>query len=99
MTGTPSDAAGRLDVLARPRHVVGAARDEVAEALGADADRAHHDVPDAERLEERQHPLLDGVAGPDNVPALAELTPTDIDLAQLESLDETVALLTKVGLI
>lgn len=46
-----------------------------------------------------EYPLVEGVAGPDNVPALAELTQSGLDLAQLESLDETVALLTKVGLI
>jgi iron(III) transport system substrate-binding protein len=46
-----------------------------------------------------EYPLVDGVADPDGLPALEELQGPDIDLADLESLAETQALLNDVGLI
>jgi iron(III) transport system substrate-binding protein len=46
-----------------------------------------------------EYPLVDGVPDPDGLPALEELQGPDIDLADLESLAETQALLNDVGLI
>jgi iron(III) transport system substrate-binding protein len=46
-----------------------------------------------------EYPLVEGVADPDGLPALEELQGPDIDLADLESLAETQALLNDVGLI
>lgn len=47
-----------------------------------------------------EYPLVDGVTGPDDVPPLTELDGgAQLDLGELDSLDETVALLTEVGLI
>ena len=46
-----------------------------------------------------EFPLVEGVPGPEGLPTLEQLGGAGIDLAQLESLEKTVALLTKVGLI
>ena len=46
-----------------------------------------------------EYPLVDGVPDPEGLPALEDLQGPDIDLADLESLAETQALLTDVGLI
>lgn len=47
-----------------------------------------------------EYPLVAGVPGPDDVPSLTELDGgAQMDLGELDSLDETVALLTEVGLI
>ena len=46
-----------------------------------------------------EYPLVDGVAGPVGVPALADLAGPQIDLTDLESLEETQALLTDEGLL
>ncbi|WP_116953175.1 extracellular solute-binding protein [Jiangella endophytica] len=49
--------------------------------------------------ETAEYPLVDGVTGPQGVPALADLGAPDLDLSQLESLEDTVGLLTEVGLL
>lgn len=47
-----------------------------------------------------EYPLVTGTTGPDDVPSLDELDGgAQMDLGELDSLDETVALLTEVGLI
>lgn len=46
-----------------------------------------------------EYPLVAGMEGPKNVPALKDLGQPDVSLADLASLDKTVELLTKVGLI
>jgi iron(III) transport system substrate-binding protein len=46
-----------------------------------------------------EYPLVDGIAMPEGVPALDELGGPDIDLTDLESLEETQALLTELGLL
>lgn len=46
-----------------------------------------------------EYPLLDGMPGPDGVPPLVELGGPDINLSDLSSLEETVALITEVGLL
>ena len=46
-----------------------------------------------------EYPLVDGVADPEGVPPLDELEGPTIDLTDLESLAETQALLTDVGLL
>lgn len=46
-----------------------------------------------------EYPLLPGVAAPTGLPSLESLANADLDLADLESLSETQALLTKYGLI
>lgn len=46
-----------------------------------------------------EYPLIDGIDGPENLPALEELGGLDLDLSQLASLQDTVALLTSVGLL
>ncbi|WP_371164713.1 iron ABC transporter substrate-binding protein [Buchananella felis] len=46
-----------------------------------------------------EYPLVAGMEGPKNVPALKDLGQPDVSLADLSSLDKTVELLTKVGLI
>lgn len=46
-----------------------------------------------------EYPLVAGIGEPANVPPLSELGGADIDLAKLDSLEETVKLLTKVGLL
>ncbi|MCS4484581.1 iron ABC transporter substrate-binding protein [Gleimia sp. 6138-11-ORH1] len=46
-----------------------------------------------------EYPLVAGIGEPANVPPLAELGGADIDLAKLDSLEETIKLLTKVGLL
>ncbi|SDU78589.1 extracellular solute-binding protein [Jiangella alkaliphila] len=49
--------------------------------------------------ETAEYPLIDGIDGPAGVPALADLGAPDLDLSELESLEDTVALLTEVGLL
>jgi len=49
--------------------------------------------------ETAEYPLVDGVAAPAGVPALSELGGADVDLAQLSSVQDTVALLTQAGLL
>lgn len=46
-----------------------------------------------------EYPLVEGVAGPEGLPELSELVGDDFDLARLESLDETTALIQSVGLV
>ncbi len=47
-----------------------------------------------------EYPLVDGVAGPEGLPTLDELgVGAGIDLGQLHGLEQTIELLTKVGLI
>ncbi|MDO4791544.1 MAG: iron ABC transporter substrate-binding protein [Buchananella hordeovulneris] len=46
-----------------------------------------------------EYPLVAGMEGPKNVPALKDLGQPDVSLADLASLDKTVELLTKVGLL
>lgn len=46
-----------------------------------------------------EYSLLPGAAGPEGAPAFTELRGPDLDLADLASLDETVALLQKVQLV
>ncbi|MDQ1131022.1 iron ABC transporter substrate-binding protein [Microbacterium sp. SORGH_AS_0888] len=46
-----------------------------------------------------EYPLVEGVACPTGVPPLNELGGADIDLAQLSSVQDTVALLTQAGLL
>ncbi|MGI9028936.1 MAG: extracellular solute-binding protein, partial [Ilumatobacteraceae bacterium] len=46
-----------------------------------------------------EYPLLEGVADPEGVPALEELQGPQIDLTDLDSLQQTQALLADVGLI
>jgi iron(III) transport system substrate-binding protein len=47
-----------------------------------------------------EYPLVEGVAGPEGLPSLAELgAGAGIDLGQLDSLEQTVELLTSVGLV
>lgn len=46
-----------------------------------------------------EYPLVSGKEGPKNVPALKDLGAPDVALSDLSSLDKTVELLTKVGLI
>lgn len=58
--------------------------------------------PDAQRYfveETYEYPLVDGIDGPAGVPPLAELGGPDIDLSQLSSLEQTVELITSVGLL
>lgn len=49
--------------------------------------------------ETAEYPLIDGMDGPAGVPALSELGEPDIDLSTLSSLEQTVELITSVGLI
>ncbi|WP_214401071.1 extracellular solute-binding protein [Pseudonocardia lacus] len=49
--------------------------------------------------ETAEYPLVDSVPAPSGVPALAELDGPDLDLSDLASLEQTVALLTEVGLV
>lgn len=46
-----------------------------------------------------EYPLVAGVAAPAGVPALSELGGPDVDLSSLSSVQETVAMLTQVGLL
>lgn len=46
-----------------------------------------------------EYPLVAGVAAPTGVPALAELGGADIDLSELSSVQQTVDLLTRAGLL
>lgn len=46
-----------------------------------------------------EYPLLPGVAAPNGLPSLESLANANLDLADLESLSETQALLTKYGLL
>lgn len=46
-----------------------------------------------------EYPLIDGVAAPEGLPALESLINPDLDLADLESLEVTQALLAKHGLL
>lgn len=49
--------------------------------------------------ETKEYPLVAGVPGPAGVPTLEELQGPDLDLTDLESLEETIALLTDKGLL
>jgi iron(III) transport system substrate-binding protein len=49
--------------------------------------------------ETAEYPLVAGVPGPQGVPTLDELDGPDIDLSDLASLEQTVAMLTEVGLV
>ncbi|MEJ8281646.1 extracellular solute-binding protein [Pseudonocardia spirodelae] len=46
-----------------------------------------------------EYPLVAGVAGPEGMPALAELRAPQLDLADLADLDATTRLMTQVGLL
>ncbi|MDQ3629428.1 MAG: iron ABC transporter substrate-binding protein [Actinomycetota bacterium] len=46
-----------------------------------------------------EYPLVEGVPGPEGLPELSELVGGDFDLARLESLEETTALIQSVGLV
>lgn len=46
-----------------------------------------------------EYPLIDGVAGPQGMPALADLGAPQIDLADLDDLDATTRMMTEVGLL
>lgn len=46
-----------------------------------------------------EYPLVEGVPGPEGLPELSELADGKFDLARLESLDETTALIQSVGLV
>ena len=46
-----------------------------------------------------EYPVVDGIDDPEGIPALDELAGPDLDLTQLESLEETQALLTDLGLL
>jgi iron(III) transport system substrate-binding protein len=46
-----------------------------------------------------EYPLIDGVAAPAGLPALDQLQPPEIDLSELDSLQQTQALLADVGLL
>lgn len=46
-----------------------------------------------------EYPLLKGAKSPANVPALNELGGPDVKLSELSSLNETIELLTKVGML
>lgn len=49
--------------------------------------------------ETSEYPVVDGVADPEGIPALADLEGPPLDLTDLDSLEETQALLTEVGLL
>ncbi len=49
--------------------------------------------------ETKEYPLVEGVPSPAGVPTLGELQGPDLDLTDLESLEETIALLTDKGLL
>lgn len=49
--------------------------------------------------ETKEYPLVDGVAGPEGVPPLEDLEGPQLDLTDLESLEQTQALLTDLGLL
>ncbi|MCO1654580.1 iron ABC transporter substrate-binding protein [Pseudonocardia humida] len=49
--------------------------------------------------ETAEYPLVAGVPGPAGVPTLEQLDGPDLDLSDLASLEQTVALLTEVGLV
>lgn len=46
-----------------------------------------------------EYPVVEGIANPEGIPALDELEGPDLDLTDLDSLEETQALLTEVGLL
>ncbi|WP_296666642.1 iron ABC transporter substrate-binding protein [Demequina sp.] len=46
-----------------------------------------------------EYPLVAGLDVPDGLPALADLTNTELDLSDLDTLGDTTALLTEVGLL
>lgn len=46
-----------------------------------------------------EYPVVDGIADPDGVPALADLEGPALDLSDLDSLEDTQALLTEEGLL
>jgi len=46
-----------------------------------------------------EYPVVDGIADPAGIPPLAELAGPDLDLTDLDSLEQTQALLTELGLL
>lgn len=46
-----------------------------------------------------EYPVVEGIADPEGIPALDDLQGPDLDLTDLESLEETQALLTELGLL
>ena len=46
-----------------------------------------------------EYPVVEGIANPEGVPPLDELEGPDLDLTDLESLEESQALLTELGLL
>lgn len=45
-----------------------------------------------------EYPMIEGVAPPDGLPSLADLNAPDLDLSDLDSLGQTLALISEVGL-
>ncbi|MDQ3734000.1 MAG: iron ABC transporter substrate-binding protein [Actinomycetota bacterium] len=45
-----------------------------------------------------EYPMIEGVAPPEGLPTLEEIDPPDLDLADLDSLGQTLALINEVGL-
>jgi iron(III) transport system substrate-binding protein len=48
--------------------------------------------------ETKEYPLVDGVATAEGVPPLASLDPPDIDLADLDTLEQTLEMIEEAGL-
>ena len=46
-----------------------------------------------------EYPVVDGIDDPEGIPALDDLEGPELDLTDLESLEETQALLTELGLL
>ena len=69
-----------------------AAQDFVRELLSAESQAYFAD-------ETAEYPVIDGVTSSYDLPPLADLGASDIDLGQLASLEQTQALLTEVGMI
>ena len=49
--------------------------------------------------ETKEYPLVDGVEGPAELPAIEELVGPEIDLGDLDSVEETITVLTDKGLL
>lgn len=89
--------AGALVNVSGAGVLAGAEGDEDAEALVRYLVSEEAQSAFAEQTFE--YPLVDGVPGPEGLPPLSELVDGGFDLAQLESLEETTALIQAVGLV